>query len=577
MNQKNDKEIKDKLEEFDSLVYAYFDGMVDIQQMDVLKQYLREKSYVRRLVDLCRHDQLIYELMSYDEQTLGDIETKVFSEIKDEGSVLKDLIALEQNSPAIEIHSEEKNIEIISEIVEKKQSTGKFIKLYNRMIYIAAVFMVIFIVYANVFPPQLSEEVATVVDQLDVKWDISSAKLKNGERILTNQLPYKVEKGIVKFSYDEGVDVVIEGPAEFTVEKKGITISKGLLYSYVSEVGQGFTVDTPNNRFIDHGTEFGVYVDQNATSELHVYTGAVQYYSGIKGAPKASKTIRANNARRFDADSGQIQNIRVEENFFARDVNSKTGIIWRGQDIDLADIVGGGTGFGGGELESGIDVEDGQWKNKEVLYRQNLSVGWIRYSDNKYNKVPTIDYIDGVFVPYDANGPVQLSSKGHKYSGFHVGSNEHWNNICFGAWHESSHAPKHNLSSEGITYGLDSDTAAITIHSNQGITFDLDAIRKNIPERRISKFTTKVAISESILFFGKEDGVEENPSKVDFWCFVDGELRDKQEGITYRDGLVEVEIVLDDNERYLTLVVTESDDKCSFDWAFLARPVLVVE
>ena len=575
MGQENNKKLNKLFEEFDSFVYAYFDGLMDEYQTEVLNQYLREEVYVGRLVELCRQDQLIYELMSFDEQTLGDIEAKVFSEFTGNESFLRDLIELEQNAPAIEIYEEEKNnIEIASEVIETKISTEKYIRLYNRAIYIAAVFMILFIVYAHVFPPKYSVEIATITDQLGVKWDTASAKLKTDERILTNQAPYTLEKGIIQITYDEGVDITIEGPAEFAVGNKGIDIAYGRLYSYVSDIGHGFTVDTPNNRFIDLGTEFGVFVDQSATSELHVFTGEVKYYSGLKGAAKVSKTIKANNARKFDTESGLAQVIPVEESAFAHHINSKTGLIWRGQKIiDLSSLFAGYGGFNFVDKIIAIDPLSGKYTSEA---RHNGK------TNNNYNLVKASEYIDGVFVPQKSDNPdgIQITSSGHKFS-CPVANGSFTHNILTFPTNDS-------IAETGIEPAVFdySDPEKIKgpfilIHSNNGITFDVQKIMTLLPVVT-GKLSFKSLAGLTMAADKTSKGIR--IPYVDFRVFVDGKVRYEHLKLAVKDGLIDIDINLKPEDRFLTFMVTDAGDengRINIDFAndffYLIKPVFAFE
>ncbi len=463
----------------------------------------------------------------------------------------------------------------VSQVVESKQK-NIFYRVFDRSVYFAAMLMIALIIYANVFPPQYSIQVATVRDQIDVEW-AKGSKLDIDEIVLTNQLPYQIDNGIVKVEYYQGVEVLIEGPAKFSFERAGMFLEYGRIYSRVSESGIGFKVDTPTCQYVDLGTEFGVKAELDRSSEIHVVKGKVQMFVG---GNKGSITIRSANARQFDANSGVVKDISFDSDIFVRNIESSLGFVWRGEmAIDLADIVGGGNGFKGGELESGIDIVKGEWLSKTSLLKQNLQLKWKKYSDNKYRSVSGMKFVDGVFVPDSSEGKVQITSKGHCFEGFEVSGsgNQFWNNICNGAWHQSQVVEKHNLSSQGKTFGTEKNNSAINIHSNQGITFDLNTIRQSIPGRKIVKFVANAAVSETVLMYGKNEGIASKPSKVDFWFFLDGELLDKQEGVTFRQGLVDVEFEIKDSCEFLTLVVTESDDGSGFDWAFLANPELVLE
>jgi hypothetical protein len=69
---------------------------------------------------------------------------------------------------------------------------------------------------------------------------------------------------------------VIEGPAEWSIDgENSATFSAGSLVARVPKQAVGFTLDTPTTQIVDLGTEFGVTIDDNGATQVHVYRGAV--------------------------------------------------------------------------------------------------------------------------------------------------------------------------------------------------------------------------------------------------------------------------------------------------------------
>lgn len=563
---------------FTELVLLSIQGKISPEQIKELESQLKgNRVKIREYLELLN----IYTEMS----EIGSVEIISEENLFDSSDLVRILAETEKNAPEVVIEELVEISEVDTEEKNKVRSESRIYRIFEKFIYMAAVLMIMFIVYANIFPPQLSEEVATVVDQFEVQWNVSSAKLKNHERILTNQAAYKIEKGIVEFTYDEGVDVIIEGPAEFTVEKKGVYIVYGSLYSYVSEVGHGFTVDTPNNRFIDLGTEFGVYVDQNTTSELHVYTGVVQYYSGIKGQAKSSKTIRANNAVRFDAVSGENQVIPIEVDKFVRSLDSENGSVWKGQNLNLADIIAGGNGLGSGTRQSAIDPSDGR------MVPWGLSTD--RQGDGRYISVDASRFIDGVFVPDGGDGPITVSSDGHTWNApdttgeykFNIVSslriiddvsdipvNSSGSDVMLANSLQGT-KPVHMVLPEAWSKSDTSQRSSIFMHSNLGITYDLDELRKVVPGQRLSSFRSKFGVLEKYM---RLEGVDLTGMHIDLWVLIDGEIKYSAKDIN-ATKLLDIDIEIDDSDSFLSLVVTQSIDDFKYDWGLFVDPVVRLE
>ncbi|MEN8128220.1 MAG: FecR domain-containing protein, partial [Planctomycetota bacterium] len=318
----------------------------------------------------------------------------------------------EKIAPAVEIPKEQPQRELIQKVVYPPREKRKISK-FNLFTLITSAAAILFVVLFLKFAPakQYSVEVATLADQMNVQWGQSHPALASGSRLWTNESPYVLEKGIVKILYDEGVEVLIESPAKFEIERSGVYLEYGRLFSRVSESGLGFSVETQNSRFVDLGTEFGVKAEIDGSSELHVIKGKVQLFAGSKNNDKISQVLQEDVAVRFDAKSGQLKSVPIQKVAFVRDVSSQDGSVWRGQmEIDLADIVGGGNGFGTGRWGVSVNPDTGKMQDGFVC-RNGVPV---RGSGN-YVAMETPEGVDGVFVPDGGQGTVVVSSAGHVF------------------------------------------------------------------------------------------------------------------------------------------------------------------
>jgi len=88
------------------------------------------------------------------------------------------------------------------------------------------------------------------------------------------------------------------------------------------------------------------------------------------------------------------------------------------------------------------------------------------------------------------------------------------------------------------------------IHSNAGITFDLQAIRQSLPGLNLTCFTAFGGLSEAL------NKSTEAPD-VDFWVLVDGQVRYEKKSINIKNNEVDFNIELGPQERFLTLIVTD--------------------
>jgi len=269
--------------------------------------------------------------------------------------------------------------------------------------------------------------------------------------------------------------------------------------------------------------------------------------------------------------AGQVEDIAFRGNGFVRRFSPQTQFVWKGQNVNLADIVGGGNGFGTGRIESGIDPLNGQAVQK-ITPRYSIK------GSGRYERVPWNPFVDGVFVPDPSRGDVIISSRGERFEDCPKTNGEFWTEITNGG--QLSEPVEHSSPQfrlDGQVYGNEQNPA-IFMHANAGITFDLEAIRAALPHLKITCFTALAGISEN--------GPRRSPY-ADFWVLVDGKVRFSRRGADGKETYP-IQIDLKDSDRFLTLAVTDGgQDVCLWidgrpyvldgDWGLFALPQLHVQ
>ena len=489
------------------------------------------------------------------------------------------LLKEEETAPGIEIERpvpEEEPIRYVKP--EKRQYKFNKTSFLSAITAIAAVLLMI--IYVQLFPNTAEVEVATLTNTVNAQWAESAAPTGPNARLMTNHKPLMLRKGYVELVFDNNAKVVLEAPVEFQVlSYDQIKLSYGRLYATVPKEALGFIVSTPTSKIIDLGTEFGVETGFDGTTELHVVKGKTSLVSG-HADNKLSILLNGGSAKKITANASAPIDIPCDRQMFARRIDSKSQFIWRGRNISLADIVGGGNGFGTGQLDKGIDLTTGS--ETQTLSRKDVFPGPVQYV-----LVPSIPSIDGVFVPGMDADSVQITSLGLKTNDFPKTSGQTWGYIFDGSWHQSEDVPRHHLELNGIT--LDGkDNPALTMHSNTGITFDLSVIRKQVPGVSIKSFSSIFGVSQTAEKWFKADftGWEHTPeveklaaeqhSSAEFWIFLDGKKVLRQTVSSVSEAGT-INIPIDEGVRFLTLAVTEADDTFMFDWSVFARPELILE
>lgn len=540
------------------------------KEMNFLVNWSRENPQaVIEYCDFLKDYSVIRSLIAGDVKSLEDsLEDSHFNE-----AVWKALQEVESTAPGIHIpgHKRMPEEEEIPETASPRPRSrvSKF-SLYTLLAASAA--MLFLIAYAYFVPNGRGIEVATLSDSLNAKWAEGDRVVRDGMRLVTKSDPLWLREGIAKLVFDNGSIVMLEGPAEFEIlTEDQIELDYGRLYATVPKKAMGFTVSTANSKIIDLGTEFGVKTDPDGT-EVHVIRGKTMLISTFRNDTNRQYELAQGQAKVVTA-TGTVRDISLKNEAFVRLIDSsKTTWVWKGQKaINLADIVGGGNGFGTGRIEYGVDPLTGKAVEK-ITPRYSIK------GSGTYENVSWSPYIDGVFVPDGGNGHVVVSSRGDSFDDCPDTNNEFWTEITNGGQLSDPvelTPPKFRLQ-DRVCGTL--ENPAIFMHANLGITFDLQAIRAMLPRLKITGFSSLAGISEN------------GPKRIpyaDFWVLVDGQIRFSKTGADGK-ATYPVSIEISDSDRFLTLMVTDGGEEFSLvvdgvsypldgDWGLFAVPQLLIE
>lgn len=119
--------------------------------------------------------------------------------------------------------------------------------------------------------------VATITQTVDVKWAQPPTIIARPD-VFPGSLD--LQSGIVAFTLLQGVEIAVEGPAEFELLVDGnVRLLHGQLTANVPEDAIGFHVATATARVIDLGTSFGVASDADGQTTVCVFKGEVVFRS----------------------------------------------------------------------------------------------------------------------------------------------------------------------------------------------------------------------------------------------------------------------------------------------------------
>ncbi|MEY5011193.1 MAG: hypothetical protein RLZZ253_2332 [Verrucomicrobiota bacterium] len=116
-----------------------------------------------------------------------------------------------------------------------------------------------------------------------------------------------LNSGTLELLTAKGAKVVIEAPARFQfLPGNRLNLSRGRVAADVPPSAKGFTVITPTGEAVDLGTRFGVDVQHNGESEIHVFQGEV--IAKTTAAP--GKSLRTGDALALSASQTQTRDLR---------------------------------------------------------------------------------------------------------------------------------------------------------------------------------------------------------------------------------------------------------------------------
>lgn len=414
-------------------------------------------------------------------------------------------------------------------------------------------------------------EVASLEDAIDARWSQGDLPLEINSRYRTRQGPMILEKGMVKFRFNNDACVIVEAPAKVEIISiDEIKLYEGRLFARIPPDASGFTVSSPASRVIDIGTNFGVQVDFGGATSVHVMKGLVDLIAGQSAATQERNVVFEKTAMRVSYDGTSIRPIEYNETAFIREISSAHSFIWKGEPLDLVDIAKGGYGYNTDAPFCMINPATGAVeRDRFARLEYCLSKG--------YAPVPTLPGVDGVFIPDQTNDPVQISSMGHLFQECTPTS---------GLWFmpvltEAIDSAEFVSEKEGIfsrvtrpsilekhLYGTPNGRKALILHTNIGITFDLQAIREFVPGTRLTKMAALCGISEA-------GGRKEADS--DLWVLVDGQVRAHYNVQKMNRETVRISIELKLQDRFLTFATTDGGDGIDNDWLVVAEPVLLID
>ncbi len=501
-------------------------------------------------------------------QSGENVQSRVFEPTEHDMCVLEpalwaQLSREELDAPAIEIQKEDDILRTPRKYEKVELPPRVYSKgtLWFSILSIAATFILLAYVWTH--PRHIPQDVATITDIYRAAWDESDVLLEKGIRLFDNREPITLRQGVLKVQFDNGAQVVIEGPSEFSLEaSERMHLNYGKIYAKVPSQAVGFRVNTPNCGVIDLGTEFGVDVNGRGETNVQLFKGKASLVLASRNNTQQSQMLEPHEAKRVTT-AGDVRTVSFQDHHFIRDFNSERSVLWNGQNLSLANIASGGDGWGRQSLNMGIDQITGKLVSGNTEQRINkVAQGYISVSQ--------LPYVDGVFVPDCGEGPAQLTSAGHVFDGFGDTGGDYFMPIGSYSTINMSHADRAGMWPTKIRFADYPEETAVNlcVHANSGITFDLQKIRQSLPFVKITGFSSVYGVPVT-----RED---QGDVHVDFYVFVDGVARMIEKDVYNKAEPGQLSIPLTETDRFLTLACTEGALNFG-DWSLFVNPELELE
>jgi hypothetical protein len=533
----------------DRLIYAYLEGTLNPKDAVILTGYLKDPRCVQYFVERCKQEQVLYDLISSNSQQQADASCSF------ESGIWQELARYEYHAPAVPYEKASKEISVPQE-TSPKTTVRKTSKTSIFSLYAAAAAIILIFVFAYFSPPETGIKVAVLSDSIHAKWADTDGIMENGVSIFTSRKNLFLQEGYAKFLYDNQMQITIEGPAEFQIlAEDRINLRYGKIYAAVPSKAIGFMVTTQSAKVIDLGTEFGVWTSLDGSTELHVYKGKTTLIAGVSQDSKQVAEVVAGKAKRTWTSNSHIEDISLEETLFARDIDSSKQFVWHGKPLSLASLVAGGDGFTRRQVSSGIDPATGK-VHLELVQKEG------RLGKNAYMSVQDRPCIDGVFVPSGSQDPTVVSSAGHTFA-FPQTDTVYYSDITSNPYaHKLYPESDIALSLRPLAAGKTADSSLIFLHSNAGITFNLDKIRQSFGHLEIDRFKSSCGISQ---------GTGEI-NRSEFWVLIDGQSVFHNTLDRNHSEVMEINILITPEQKFLTLATTDGGDTPNMDWCMFENP-----
>ncbi|MEM1353578.1 MAG: FecR domain-containing protein [Planctomycetota bacterium] len=414
---------------------------------------------------------------------------------------------------------------------------------------------------APAYAPEL-RPVAKLTAERNAVWD-----RRPGQDLYAGQR-FTLTQGAAEITTNQGALALLQAPCTIalTFDDNTLLLDQGrLIGRCTTPESRGFVVLTPDAKVTDIGTEFGVFAEAERGTRVQVFDGEVRVATNqASDQPRQTLSVFSQQAVLIPPDSGSLVRVDFDESVFSlRPV----------EHLDVVDIVAGGNGLG---RRSGmaINLATGQYLTSEqiaTIQRQ----AWSHDNGMTINPIEQSHFVDCVFIIDRLTGRAEITSEGGEFDDFptmpdtiHSGDA----NGFIQATPANTVVNPPSLADHQRPFAQvgreDLDGRYVVIHGGAGITFDLQAIKQRHQGFNLERFHTfALNIEEQ----SRAISPAPVPATADLWVIVDGETRFVRRSIDSKDGAIELDIALEEDDRFLTIAVSHGGDGTFHDWVIFSK------
>ena len=308
---------------FDALAMAYLDGQAEADQVRELDERLRDdRAARRRFTKISRQHGLMMELLNQVERPLAETTETGTDDVLSGLAEAAATAPVGRIAPTPPVESRP----VVSDTARRAWTWFNRPWPVNLAAALALVVTAFGMVWMSIrlFNPPKPAAVAQLTQTEDAVWGGERRTLWSGDKLLAGDL--HLQSGRARINFEGGADIILEGPAVFTLEDRSRGYLKsGRLSARVPQQAIGFSVGTPTGDVIDRGTEFGVAVATGGDLEVHVFQGRVELHNTAGSGD--SVDLRENAATHVNAKTGKVKKLAVAPTQFRRRLASP-GIAW---------------------------------------------------------------------------------------------------------------------------------------------------------------------------------------------------------------------------------------------------------